>query len=100
MSNRIDEILKETGLINEPGPFPIKADLHQRIRKAMEQYGSECAAKATRLSFEATLPQIKRLKELVKEQKELIALYDEENLSDPAWLKESELRNKIKTLES
>ena len=101
MSNeRIDEILTENNLVFE------SIIAKERIYRSMQQYGAERyqggqmdQEKVEDFKLGLQLEELKRLKALVQAQKELIALYDEENLSDLAWLKESELRNKIKTLE-
>lgn len=103
MSNeRIDQILEEVipfFKVNE-NMNPHYAGL---IRKSMEQYGKEQYVTGRKYGAETANErygkEISRLRELVQAQKELIDLYDGDNLSDPAWLKETELRNQIKELE-
>jgi len=107
MSNeRIDQILEESGLIKESGPFPIKADLYQRVRRAMEQYSHEAYTKG-RIDQEKVedfkqkiqIEQLARLQALVQAQKEYIELLELDAVFRSNWAEEIELRHKIKELE-
>ena len=98
MSNRIDEII-----LAKFGGWGLPPAIINQIEGAMVQYGEECGIIEGKRAVDEAIPQIIRLRELVKAQKEYIhwlQINAKEDLSFEDVGEGFKLKDKIKQLES